>query len=384
MKPIYHNFDALDVAFQGALPQSVLTVLEKAKAEAQEQQQSAYCILGPGRVHGHVKKTGLSGGYAFIFNRGPMEEIWFIMNNTKSDRWNLRATVRSASLALRGYQGAKEELLTTLDRLGVIGPHGGTPVERISRIDYCVDFATEDGFIPDAENIVAHSNSTAAVHYAQEIDLAENRRGRRLETIRVGKMPNRQVTIYDKTREIHRAEHHLMWFLWGLSREEFTGDVWRVEARAGKDELNKWNLRSFADLESKAGDVFVGVMEAIRYMNPKSADNNTARWDVAPFWRQAQDVMREALAPYTSNVLRSQVKEVFRQALVKQLRQQIVGLATSYAVARGLDISEIPGIVAQIECDMMNEAVQDPAKLQARYERAMNRYIFLDEGGDHA
>ncbi|CAA6604705.1 hypothetical protein MTBLM1_30298 [Rhodospirillaceae bacterium LM-1] len=50
----------------------------------------------------------------------------------------------------------------------------------------------------------------------------------------------------------------------------------------------------------------------------------------------------------------------------------------------GLDISEIPAIVAQIECDMMSEAVQDPAKLQARYERATNRYIFLDEGGDHA
>jgi len=61
-----------------------------------------------------------------------------------------------------------------------------------------------------------------------------------------------------------------------------------------------------------------------------------------------------------------------------------VGLATSYAVARKLDISEIPAIVTQIECDMMSEAIDDPAKLQARYERATNRFIFLGEGGDHA
>ncbi|MBF0269996.1 MAG: hypothetical protein HQL44_15535 [Alphaproteobacteria bacterium] len=152
-----------------------------------------------------------------------------------------------------------------------------------------------------------------------------------------------------------------------------------MEVRAGKEELNKWNLRTFNDLERMAGDVFVSIMDAIRYTVPSSTDANKSRWETAPFWKEAQDVMRDSLADYIIHAERGKAKEIMREDLLRQLRQQIIGLNTSYAVAKGLDISEIPTIIAYIEQDMMREAVADPEKLIARYQRASDRYIFLNE-----
>ena len=75
------------------------------------------------------------------------------------------------------------------------------------------------------------------------------------------------------------------WDIWGIKKSEFKGQIWRIEARAGKKELNKWNLRRFADFEKMAGDVISGILKDIKYTIPSDTDKNITRWALAPFWQ---------------------------------------------------------------------------------------------------
>ncbi|WP_147250381.1 hypothetical protein [Thalassospira lucentensis] len=69
----------------------------------------------------------------------------------------------------------------------------------------------------------------------------------KLESIPIGKMPGRQVIIYNKrTPAIEKKTTY--WFkVWEIAPPTNTDKhVWRVEFRAGQKELkDKYNLRSF-------------------------------------------------------------------------------------------------------------------------------------------
>jgi hypothetical protein len=197
MQLLYRNFDGLDVSFKGAMPADVLRTLTAGKARAQEQREDALVLLGRKRIPVHIAETGMRGGYAFRFDTGPFGATWSVADSGDPERWNIRASVKSLALADGGYQGAKAQLLNLLADLGAVGHGEHLPEERISRFDFCVDFAFP-WFQPDSEHIVCHSHATRRVHRSWEGETVN--RGKRIESLTIGKMPGRQVILYDKTR----------------------------------------------------------------------------------------------------------------------------------------------------------------------------------------
>ena len=80
--------------------------------------------------------------------------------------------------------------------------------------------------------------------------------GEAINTIRIGEMPERQAVIYNKTKEITASSKRFWWEIWGIDQKPFKEgfkQIWRIEVRAGKDELNKWGLKRFKNFEDKAG-----------------------------------------------------------------------------------------------------------------------------------
>ncbi len=160
-------------------------------------------------------------------------------------------------------------------------------------IDFCIDFALP-WFRPDPEHIVCHNHTTRRVHRSWQGETVN--RGKRIESLTIGKMPGRQVILYDKTHEIVAHEKPFWWDYRKLDPAQYDGEVWRVEVRAGKAELDNWNLRSFGNLERIAGAVIESTLNAIHYTEPTN-DIQASRWPSHPLWTACLAAADDALAP---------------------------------------------------------------------------------------
>jgi len=373
MKKIYQNFDALDVSFQCYIPQYNIGELERAKKSAQESRRPALAYLGETNTPVMVGETGAKGGYSYRFDAELDGAIWFIAPSQDINRWNVRVSCKSLMLALHGYYKTKDKLLKFLiEDLDAIFPADEPhPKERVSRFDYCFDFASED-FIPISANFIAHGRSK------KDSIFRITERGRVIESITIGKMPNRQSIIYNKTREIISHAKAYWWDIWELNKSEFKGNIWRVEIRAGKKELNKWGLKRFRDFEKKAGDVIISILEDNRYLIPNENDNNAARWKTAKFWQICINSANENLNDFISNANRTKIISDYRENVIRMYGSHISGMLTSLTAVIGRDISEIPGVLDLVASDLINRISQNPEKFAKNHKKAEERFVFLN------
>jgi len=371
MEVVYAGVDQLDVAFQGALPRRALAALEAAKEEAQEG-QPARCELGG--VSGMVKHSGAKGGYAFIFETVDGAETWKFKRNPDPQEWNIFAEVRSQALATDGYAVCRDRLIDRLESFGA-----KVIAESVNRVDYAVDIVAP-GFEPSPENIVCHPKSGVASH--EEIERGGSgfyvkRAGRKVQTITVGKMPGRQVQIYDKRAEQIRPHMPGYWFeIWGFEREDCP-QVWRVEIRAGKKHLQDWNVRTFADVDAAMGDVFRRALADVRYVEHTDV-SNISRAPIHPLWELVFEQVAEGLADHVAGITRGRVVATKRDAIERQYAAQIKGLAAGLSVVRAYSEREAFHRIAADVASLVGEGVAEAAKFRRTRRRAEDRFIFLD------
>lgn len=380
MKLIYQNFDGLEISFQCAVPLGILSILEQGKKEAQSCRSPAYAELGPHNLPIMVHETGGKGGYTYQFSTGPDGEIWLIGDREAKDQWNVRVRVRSLCLALYGYEKTKEKILNVLlDHLLAKGPdeNDKKPVERISRIDYCLDFYFEEKFFPSYLNFVCAGRTKKG--FISELNFQVESSGQHIEYIRVGKMPNRQIVIYNKTREIQSTRKSYWWQLWGLNKSEFIGEIWRVEIRAGKKELNKWNLRTFSDFEEVVGNVISTTLNEFKYTEPNPNDKNMTRWPMAEIWIKAIKATEKDLIDYISNAERNSVLKELRDNLILNYKKLISGIFVGLTAATGKDLAQIPEVLDLVCDELFREMSENPRKFIQKYNKKSDQFSFLDK-----
>ena len=383
MKKIYQNFDGFDVTFQCALPRHILDDLKKAQQEAKDTRKGVYLDLGKSKTQVEVAENGMKGGFAFRFDTGLDGAIWAVADSDHAERWNVKVSAKSLMLALYGYRETKNKILDFLiEELKAIPPENhDTPLERVSRFDFCVDFLADNDFVPDAKCFLTHNRSKknyqgqiANISPLEHFSIIDQ--GRDVQTITIGKMPNRQITIYNKRREILVTRKIYWWDLWGINPDEIKSNIWRVEARAGKKELNKWNLRRFSDFEEKAGDVIISLLKDYRYVIPNS-DRNRARWSYEPFWKTCISSAKNYLAEYICNAERKEIISGIREEIIRRYQAHINGVLTSYAAVQGLDISEIPTVLEGVNKDVIEAIRKNPQKFKINYEKSEKKFEFL-------
>lgn len=386
----YHGFDGLDIAFQGAFPEYVLEQLKTAKSEAQAQKQEITCRLGKSDTPVKVAETGAKGGYNYRFDTGIDGMIFFIAHSIDSKRWNIRISVHSLCLALHGYNGTKEKIIFFLKEWEATGPAtrdretGKTvsfPLESVGRIDYCFDFWTDSNFIISPECISAHSRS---IRKFNGKDYSCGAKGKEIESVTIGRMPNRQATIYNKTKEIKASSKPYWNDIWKdhigdkLNGRNFKGGtVWRVEVRAGKAELDQWNLRRFDDLESMAGDIIKGILGSIRYVTPNH-DKNPARWPIAKFWQDCIDTTDLNLASFISGAVRKKIVRDFRDNIIKGYNDRTMGNLIGLCAAKGLDIEDLPEILDTLKDRITGLTLFEKQAFEEKYKRVNERLLMVE------
>lgn len=390
---MYAGFDGLDVAFQGKIPAYALDTLETARTEAQEARADALAYIGPGKLAAHVGETGARGGYRYRMDTGPEGVIWFIKRGDDPQDWNLRASVKSATLAVHGYQGVQDLLYRDLEAMGAT-----VLSESIGRVDFAVDFLIKD-FDLRPENFVCGSQMRRSEYYVTELDRDKmaahaptlhneddqhrlvNRTGPRVTGVTLGKMPNRQVIVYDKRREVidRRLTKSFWWDVWGLDRNDKDNQVWRVELRMGKTYLKeRYNLVTWEDFEASICDLFKSCVQEIRYVQ-SGTDSNRARWANDPLWDQVAGQVDECLSQWESGLLPGRVKAQTRENFIKCYEGLIAGMSASYAAAIGLKWNE-NGKVTERMAGVVNDLVLNrPGEFIAKKERARQRMYFINE-----
>lgn len=340
MKVVYAGFDTIAVAFQGAFPPETIERLKSARDAAADQQEPVLVKIGPGQVAMHIEPSGLRGGYAFRGDTGPLGETLAFKANADPRQWNGFAQIRAAALAAYGYHGARDRLRERLAQMGFV-----VTGQAVNRIDYAVDFLAP-AFELRPDGFVAHPRAKRRPHWGKRNDTDPNQpsavlAGRTLESVTVGKMPGREAIVYNKRREAI-AKRNLHWFeIWKIDRDDPDAMVWRVEMRAGKKELQRWNIRTFEDVETCGGDVVRNALDEIRYVAPEQGDSNVTRQGLDPLWVVMIEQVERGLFDFRAGLLPSRIKEIEREAAIRTHEGLILGNLASLAVAMGWDDEEI-------------------------------------------
>jgi hypothetical protein len=138
---------------------------------------------------------------------------------------------------------------------------------------------------------------------ASDEELQEGGAGHLTHALRIGKMPGKQVAIYDKRRDVIAKHKREWWEIWNanlkaaglppITQDGTKGAIWRFEVRAGKKCLKGAGARTLAELRDKGLSVLSEVAATIRYAEP-TTDQNRARWPDAPIWQAVRTNLKSA------------------------------------------------------------------------------------------
>ena len=381
MELLYQGFDGLDVSFKAQISKALCAILEAAKEEAQRTHQPAVVITNG--VAMLVSENGAKGGYAFTASTGIYGATWFFKKPNPHDPWGIRVSCNSFNLAINGLAGARAELHRIMDLLGItVAPAGVS----LSRVDYAMDFLAPS-FILNPDLFVMHSNANRADHF-EPTAVSINGRSGRVTSVTVGKMPGRQVIVYDKRAEVI-AKHKVGWWeIWNAARERAGSQpldrcnpaesrIWRVELRAGKHHLkDDWDIRKWDDLDNRLGDLFADMLTAIRYAQPTD-DTNRSRWPNSPLWDQVWQVANGDLFEMRSYADPERVKLVKRDEHDQLLAGQMLGLLISRAALNGLDTHQLPDYAIYAGTELERCIIERANSVEQKLTLAIKRYKVL-------
>ncbi|MBX7495162.1 hypothetical protein K3172_04765 [Qipengyuania sp. 6B39] len=378
MIPLYRGFDGLDVSFRAQINPEFEAALEEAKLHALTT-QSDTCLPYAGQRM-LVAASGARGGYAYRVSTGRTGATWFFKKPNPNDPWGVRVSCSSFMLAENGLGRSRAELYAFMDRLGVRVEDGG---ESIGRVDFAVDILAPELTLRP-ENFVMHSNANRADHF-EAGEVAVNGKSGRVTSVTIGKMPGRQVIVYDKRTEII-AKHKWAWVeIWNASCERMglpkldiddatNSRVWRAELRAGKKHLKEqWGIRSWFDLDCRFGDFALDAVSAVRLTEP-SRDSNRSRWQNSQFWNLIETELQSDLFEMRNFAPPGTIRRVHREAHMRLLAKQSLGLLVSRAAITDIGIDDLAAFALAEGQAAAQEIASNSEAVEGKLLRSAQRY----------
>ena len=339
------GFDTLELAYRCAIPEKVLDALEEAKKLARDGHTEMPLEIGDHTIL--VEGSGGQGGYAYRLQQGgPFGAIWKFREKGSKDPWFAHVKLRAHGLATKGLITAKADCDAFLAEIGAsFDPNDA----RVSRADFAVDIYAP-GLSVDAHHILAHARSTKA-------DLPERTmRGDCTNYLRIGKLPGKQLAIYDKSQAI-QDKRDAIWqeifkqrFL-ELGFPENTvsqfSDIWRIELRAGRNFLtSELKIRRWDKLLNSADMIFLKLANSYSWRTPIS-DGNRSRWPIHPIWPVFMASIDELDIGAVSPSIPQAILDTLRLDYLHGLERQHEGLLLTMAAGKGISEEALPRYLQQ-------------------------------------
>lgn len=211
----------------------------------------------------------------------------------------------------------------------------------------------------------------------------------RFTSVTIGKMPGRQVILYDKRREVIDKHKVIWWDIWNNNlrqmgeapldpKDRHASRVLRIEVRAGKRHLkDRWNIRQWGQLDDLFGDVVAEAMQAVRYCEPDPSDTNRARWPNHPIWDMARAAFDSDLMEMRSHLPPDQIKAVERAEHIRLILMQVVGSMTTLAALEGVADDDLQAFPAQVAARCTKAIQTDLTRALDKLQKTRARYRFL-------
>lgn len=379
-KVLHRGFDGLDISYTGCLPPRELEKLANAKEQAIKEMRPIPVKIGPGNFEILVAESGSKGGYKFRGDTGLFGETWFIKDRPQPEAGNIRISVKSLPLAVWGVDGIVARLSQKFAAMGA-----NIQGESISRIDFAVDFLLPREFSIRPDQFSAHARARIdergiAPQLSETGDghFSANWSGRKITSITVGKMPGRQVIIYDKRREII-ARQKIYWFnIWNIPRDDASIAVWRVEVRLGKQYLyDVVRLRTFGDMDRKVQAAMLDAMAAVRFLRSPRPKGNITRCPDHRLWKATRAEIDRCLVPRLPDVSPEEITEMEIQRMAAQRWRMIEGTMFGGLVAEGYSAAEAEQIAPFLLAEIGRQAARNPEEFAKRFAKAEERMRFL-------
>ncbi|MBI1220494.1 MAG: hypothetical protein GC186_18340 [Rhodobacteraceae bacterium] len=376
---LHSGFDGLKFTVTTDIPSELRAVLAAAKADAVR--TNADTVIERGGIAFAVRR---SGGMAFSVHTGEYGAEWYFLDPENRPANNPGVTVdfRAFLLATGGLKGAEAHFRECMAALAI--PYVETQL-RVSRVDFAIDILAP-WFEPDREALVVPPG-TGIAEYTGADETVTRSTGARVTGLRVGAVNARQLAIYDKRAEVLATGKTGWQVIWNHSRTEAglpdlafddrnQSQVWRFELRLGSKQLrNRWEMRSWADLDALIGDAFAEFCQKLRYCIV-SADSNRARWPTHELWRAVTEVVSRDMRDMRSGVVPEDVKTANRAEHMRMLDGMALGLLVSRAAAEGVAGDEVEAFLARHVQTLKDRSREHPVPVDERLAKAAARYRF--------
>tara|TARA_R110000787_G_scaffold143451_1_gene257066 strand:- start:3688 stop:4848 length:1161 start_codon:yes stop_codon:yes gene_type:complete len=341
------GFDTLEIAYRCAIPEAFLFAVGEAKQKAElSRKEEPLSYLGETFL---VGASGASGGYAYVINTGPTKAIWCFRSKvaSPSDPWRARVKIRSYCLALKGLIAAKNECDQFLITIGAVFDSNDA---RVSRADYAVDvYCPQFKAIP--ENFVVSARTTKT-----EI-IERSSTGDRCNYLRIGKLPGKQLCVYDKGSKI-KLDNDLIWK--AIFEKAFAtsgipyckagqlNGVWRFELRTGSKYLTQaLGIRRWDKFISDHKSALLSIIRAISLRVP-SADTNRARWLPDVRWNALESHIIRQLSTEPFGELPAEIRKLLKDEFLTGIYAQIAGCLLTTAAAENVCQDKLGAFVGQV------------------------------------
>ncbi len=390
---LHKGFDTLVLSVKAHIPLELFEPLEFEKARASAESREVQFEFG---AFTFLLRPYGGHGYEFILSGGASGATWFLKKPNSKDPWGVRVNVGSFFLATEGLAAVREHLDAVLASWGVCYREEDI---SIARVDVCVDILAPD-FVLIPDQVVMHSSCKRRDHLTAD-DIVVHGKSSRVTSITIGKPLNGQIIIYDKTSEIVASRKSYWWQIWdhtlrkkhggegitsdllrnGTVRENIGSNrVWRIEARAGKNLLkDRWNIRTWADLYTRYGDVIREAFEVVRYCEPLICDTNRARWPAHAIWTLAESELNDDLIEMFEGTDPNPLKEVHCEDHIALIARNVLGCCITIGALKGKRQDELPALFHAIAREMQDTVNADPVKTAKQLNDASERYVFISK-----
>lgn len=369
------GFDTVELAYDAALPDAFLDVVEQGKTLAIQTRRSQFVAFKGAQFL--VEPSGGQGGYAYRLSTGPFGADWKFRDRSSRarDPWTTHVKLRAHGLATKGIIQAKAECDAFLAR---IGSRFDAENARVARADFAID-VFYPGFVAQAHEFVSHARM------GKNENIERNSRGDVCEYLRIGKMPGKQLCIYDKSKKIS-ADRDLIWidiFQKQFAKESSRDDqaailrnIWRFEFRAGRNFItDRIGLRRWDKFLALRREVFLPIANGISWRAP-SADTNRARWPFHPLWKCLQETLDSQVGNSAACQINPGILKRLRDEHILGLDAQLVGLTLTRAALEAVGADQIPKYVSGL-IKRTSSALEERPDLEAELSRRRDRAEFM-------
>lgn len=210
---------------------------------------------------------GTGSGFTFL-----LENDAFAIQCGEFNNPNFFVTFRSIALWHHGASALHQRFLNWADSVGM------TPYrpEKLSRVDFTFDYQI-DRIDFDEDSFVSRARKDAKF-----------RTDRHVQTFNVA-TGDPFIRMYNKSAEI-KEQSGKTWFhkLWGVDQ-----NVWRIESETKKEQLKRFGIRTFNDLQERQGDACRYLFEEHTTLRIPTKDSNRSRWPLHRLWIDLQSRVRD-------------------------------------------------------------------------------------------